>query len=142
MRSLKDGTLVVDGRPPFLLYANPLYRGAAAPADFALHDPLAYAGTLVLHGFAMLDRDLPFTYVTDVSPWYRAPVAIANLLLLALAAAGLAASLGRLAARERRAGVRAEHGEGRTPEETLARRRALDERGFVAVSVALVGAAY
>jgi hypothetical protein len=119
MRALKYGTLVVAGRPPFLLYSNPLYRGASGPAEFALHDPLAYAGTLFLHGFAMVDRDLPFTYVTNLEPWYRVPLALANLLLLALAIAGLAASVLR-----------------------IARRRELDDRGFVALSIALVGAAY
>ena len=118
MRALKYGTLVMDGRMPFLLWTNPLYRGAATPAEFAARDPLAYVGTLFLHGFAMVDRDLPFTYVTDLDPWYARPIAVANLLLLGLAVAALAAVAAR-----------------------LVRRRALDEPGFAAAAVVLVGGA-
>jgi hypothetical protein len=67
----------------------------------------------------MLDHDLPFTYVTDLSPWYRWPLFLVNFLLLALAAAGLALGIAR-----------------------WARRRRLDEAGFVVASTAAVGAAY
>ena len=129
MRVLKYGTLVVDGRPPFLLTANPLDRGAATPGEFAAHHPLAYAGTLFLHGFALLDRDLPFTYVTDVDPWYRVPITFANLLLVGLALTGLGAAAMRLARRP-----------ARTRESPAI--GALDERAFVSVSTALVAAAY
>lgn len=142
MRAIKYGTLVMDTRPPFLLYVNPLYGGAATPAEFALRDPLGYAGTLLLHAFAMLDRDLPFTYVTDLRPWYGTPVAAANFVVLLLALAGLATAAARIAARRRHAGVRAEHREGRTPQRSIARRRSLDERSFVAVATALAGGAY
>jgi hypothetical protein len=119
MRVLKYGTLVVDGRPPFLLSTNPLDRGASTPGEFAAQHPFAYAGTLFLHGFALLDRDLPFTYVTRVDAWYRVPVAFANLLLIGLALAGLVA-----------AGAR------------LARRKTLDEPAFAVLSIVLVGGAY
>jgi hypothetical protein len=119
MRVLKFGTLVVDGKTPFLLWTNPLYRGAAAPAEFALRNPLAYAGTLFLHGFAMVDRDLPFTDVNDLAAWYARPIAIANLLLLGFAAVAVAVAAAR-----------------------LVRRRALDEPAFAAVAIALVGGAY
>jgi 4-amino-4-deoxy-L-arabinose transferase-like glycosyltransferase len=119
MRALKYGTLVADGHTPFLLWSNPLYRGAATPAEFAAHDPLAYAGTLFLHGFAMVDRDLPFTYVTDLRPWYARPLAIANLLLLGFAVAALAAAATR-----------------------VVRRRTLDEAAFAVLALVLVGGAY
>jgi hypothetical protein len=119
MRALKYATLVVDGRPPSLVYRNPLYRGASTPAEFAARDPLAYLGTLLLHAFGILDRDLPFTYVTDLHPWYQRPIAFANLFLVALAAAGVV--LGT-------AGI--------------VRRRVLDERAFVVVATTLVGGAY
>ncbi len=118
MGALKYATLVMGGRSPFLVYGNPLYRGDPTPGAFLSHHPFSYAGTLLLHGFALLDRDLPFTYVTDLAPWYRWPVSAVNLLLLYLAAAGAAVVLGKM----------------------LVRRR-LDEPAFVALSTVLVGAA-
>jgi hypothetical protein len=119
MGALKYGTLIMEGRSPFLVYTNPLYRGDPSPAAFLRHHPFGYAATLLLHGFGMLDHDLPFTYVTDLSPWYRWPLFLVNFLLLALAAAGLALGIAR-----------------------WARRRRLDEAGFVVASTAAVGAAY
>ncbi len=121
MRVLKYGTLVADGRTPFLVWANPLYRGAATPGAFAGRDPLAYAGTLLLHGFAMVDRDLPFTYVTDLHAWYARPLAVANLLLLAFALVLLVAAGTRVVRRGR---------------------RTFDEPAFAAVALLLVGGAY
>ncbi len=118
MRALKYATLVVPGRSPQLVYANPLYRGDPTPGAFLLHHPFRYVGTLLLHGFGLLDRDLPFTYVTDLDPWYRLPLALANFAVLYFAAAGLALGL-----------ARAWH------------RRKLDESAFVVVSAALVAAA-
>ena len=119
MAAIKYATLVAGERSPFLVYGNPLFRGDLSPGAFLRHHPLGYAGTLLLHGFALLDRDLPFTYVTDLSPWYRWPVASVNFLLLYLAAAGTAAVLWRGFAKQR-----------------------LDERTFVALSAVLVGGAY
>ena len=119
MAALKYGTLVMPGRSPFLVYANPLYRGDPDPGAFLRHHPFGYAATLLLHGFGMLDHDLPFTYVTDLAPWYRWPLALVNFLLLYLALAGLALGIAR-----------------------LARRRRMDEAGFVVASTAAVAGAY
>jgi hypothetical protein len=119
MAALKYGTLVMPERSPFLVYANPLYRGDPSPAAFLRNHPFGYLATLLLHGFGMLDHDLPFTYTTDLAPWYRWPLALVNFLLLYLALAGLAFAIAR-----------------------AARRRSLDEAGFVAASVAVVGCAY
>lgn len=119
MGSLKYGTVVIPGRSPFLTYLNPLYAGDPGPRTFLLHHPLRYLGTLALHLFALLDHDLPYTYITDLAPWYRWPLAAVNFLLLYVAAAGTVV----LAAR-------------------TVRRRELDERGFVLVSTLLVAAAY
>ena len=119
MAALKYGTLVMDGRPPGLVYANPFFDGAPTPGAFLGRHPLGYAATLLAHGFGLLDRDLPFTFVTDLAPWYRWPVGIANFLLLYLAAAGAVAVLGR----------------------SLARRR-LDPPAFVVLSTVVVSAAY
>ncbi|HTY43076.1 MAG TPA: hypothetical protein VMH79_14495 [Thermoanaerobaculia bacterium] len=119
MSALKYATLVIPGRSPFLVYGNPLYRGDASPAAFFRAHPVHYLGTLALHGFGLLDRDLPFTYVTDLEPWYRTPLALANFLVLYLAAAGAAIGLLR-----------------------LARRRRVDEAAFVVVSTAAVAGAY
>lgn len=129
MRVLKYGTLVADGRTPFLVWTNPLYRGAATPGEFAARDPLAYAGTLLMHGFAMVDRDLPFTYVTDLHPWYARPLAVANLLLLAFALVLLVA-----------AGTRVVRRVAKTPGSPPI--RTFDEPAFAALSLVLVGGAY
>jgi hypothetical protein len=119
MAALKYGTLVMPGRSPLLVYANPLYAGDPSPAAFFHRDPTGYVATLLLHGFGMLDRDLPFTLVTDFAPWYRWPLAVANLFVVYLALAGLALGTAR-----------------------LLRRRGVDEGGFVVASTAVVAAAY
>ncbi|HEY1435530.1 MAG TPA: hypothetical protein VGG65_09160, partial [Thermoanaerobaculia bacterium] len=119
MAALKYATLVMPDRSPFLVYTNPLYRGDPSPGTFLRNHPLGYLGTLLLHGFGMLDHDLPFTYVTDLAPWYRWPLALANFLLLFLAFAGLALGAAR-----------------------ILRRRGIDEAGFVVASTAAVAAAY
>ena len=119
MSALKYGTLVIPGHSPFLVYVNPLYRGDASPVDFLRRQPAGYAATLLLHAFGLLDRDMPFTYITDLDPWYRWPLALSNGLLLYLAAAGLALALAR-----------------------MLRRHELDEAAFVSVSTAIVAGAY
>lgn len=119
MAALKYGTLVVPGRPPSLVYLNPLYHGEPSPTAFLKSHPAGYAATLLLHGFGMLDHDLPFTYVTDLAPWYRWPLALVNFLLLYLALAGLVLGIARIVLRRR-----------------------LDEAGFVVASIGLVAAAY
>ena len=46
-----------------------------------------------MHGFALFDQDLPFTYVTNTRPWHRWPLSLANYAFLYLAALGVAAGL-------------------------------------------------
>jgi hypothetical protein len=119
MGALKYATMVVPGKSPFLVYGNPLYRGDASPAAFLLRHPAHYGATLFLHGFGLLDRDLPFTYVTNLEPWYRVPLEIANLAVLYLAIAGAVLAL-----------------------IMIARRRRVDDAGFVAVSTLIVAGGY
>jgi hypothetical protein len=119
MAALKYATLVVPGRSPFLVYTNPFYRGDPDPMTFLRHHPVDYLATLALHAFGMLDYDLPFTYVTDLAPWYRWPMAVVNFLLLYLAFVGAVAGITR-----------------------LLRRRTMDEAVFVALSTLVVAGAY
>jgi Alg9-like mannosyltransferase family len=96
---LKYGTLVIPGQEPQLVYGNPLRpEGVTNPREFLRTRPLGYLATLGLHGFALVDQDLPFTYVTNPRPWYRWPLSLANYAFLFLALAGL----GLILARERR----------------------------------------
>ena len=96
MGALKYATLVQPDRSPFLVYVNPLYRGDATPALFLRHHPLDYLATLALHGFGMIDPDLPFTYVTDLAPWYRWPLAVFSYLLVYGALAAALVGVGRI----------------------------------------------
>src|SRR5262249_18525387 len=94
MRSLKYATLVSPAESPFLVYANPLWDpGWSTPAVFARRSPAAYAATLGLHAFALVDQDALFTYLTNRRPWYRWPVGIANLAWLFLALLGAACAV-------------------------------------------------
>lgn len=88
MAALKYATLVQPDQSPFLVYTNPLYRGDPTPALFLRHHPLHYLATLALHGFGMIDPDLPFTYVTDLAPWYRWPLSVYCYLLVYAALVG------------------------------------------------------
>jgi hypothetical protein len=119
MGALKYGTLLIEGRSPLLTYSNPFYRNDPGPRTFLRRHPVSYLTTLALHAFAMVDTDLPFTYVTDLSPGYRWPLSVVNYSLLYLALAGglVAASRG-------------------------IRRRPMDEIGFALLSTLFVGAAY
>ena len=91
---LKYGTLVVPGQDPRLVYKNPLCpEGVSTPREFLRQRPAGYLATLALHGFAMVDQDLPFTYVTDPKPPYRWPLSLANYAFLFLSAVGLAVLL-------------------------------------------------
>ena len=97
MSILKYGTLVLPGREPQLYYRNPFYpAGAASPAQFFGQRPAGYLATLAAHGFALLDQDLPFTYITDVKPWYRWPLSLCNYAFLFLALLGVGVGLRRL----------------------------------------------
>ena len=89
MANLKYATSVVPGKPPQIVYANPLYRGDASPPAFLSRSPVGYVATLALHLFAMLDHDFLFTLVTDLHPPYRWPLATANFAFLALGAWGI-----------------------------------------------------
>ena len=119
MGALKYGTVVISGHSPFLVYVNPLYRGDPSPWSFFLHHPLDYAATLALHGFAMVDYDHPFTFITRFQVWYRWPLALINFSLLLLALAGCVVAAAR-----------------------LVRSRRIDEIAFALWSTILVGGAY
>ncbi len=87
---LKYGTLVVPGQEATLVYANPLRpEGVETPREFLRTRPLGYLRTLAAHGFAMIDQDLPFTYIRDPRPSYRWPLSLANYAFFYLAALGL-----------------------------------------------------
>lgn len=92
---LKYGTLIEPGRPPELIYGNPLWRGEDSPAEFFRRRPVSYLATLGLHFFAMLDHDLPFVYATDARPWYRWPLSSLNYVFLFMSLAGMIAVVGR-----------------------------------------------
>lgn len=119
MATLKYGTVVIPGLSPFLTYVNPLYAGDPGPRAFLSHHPLRYLATLAIHAFGLLDQDLPFTYITDFTPWYRWPLQTLSWLLVAVAAIG-----------------------GIVEGARLVRRRSLDESGLVLVAAVLVGGAY
>jgi hypothetical protein len=121
MGALKYGTVVIPGRSPFLVYANPFYRGDPTPAAFLRNHPLGYLATLGLHVFAMLDFDYPYTFITNLDLWYRWPLALVNFGLIALALGGAALAIARLS----RGG-----------------RRPIDEAAFAQWSTILVGGAY
>lgn len=118
MGALKYATLVQPDQSPFLVYTNPLYHGDASPAAFLQHHPLRYLATLALHGFGMIDPDLPFTYVTNLAPWYRWPLSVFSYLLVYAAFAGALVGIAR-----------------------ILRRRELDAGTFVALSSVLVAGA-
>lgn len=119
MSALKYATDVRPGKPPGIDYINPLYHGERTPMDFLRKRPLAYVATLGLHGFAMMDHDFLFTYITEARPWYRWPAAILNYVLLYGAGLG-----GILAARRwRKVGK-------------------IDEVSFLFLSTAVTAAAY
>lgn len=87
---LKYGTLVVPGQAPTLVYANPLRpEGVDSPREFLRQRPLGYLRSLGAHGFAMIDQDLPFTYIQDPRPPYRWPLSLANYAFFYLAGLGL-----------------------------------------------------
>jgi hypothetical protein len=96
MSILKYATVVRPGVDPRIIYGNPLApKGVARPGEFFESRPAGYLKTLAMHGFALFDQDLPFTYVTNTRPWYRWPLSLANYAFLYLAALGLAVGLGR-----------------------------------------------
>lgn len=97
MALLKYGTLILPGQEPQLVYRNPFYPpGFSSPGQFLRERPAGYLATLGAHGFALVDQDLPFTYVTDVKPWYRWPLSVGNYTYLFLALLGMGTGLRRL----------------------------------------------
>ena len=94
MSILRYATLVRPGVDPRIIYGNPLApEGVASPREFFERRPVGYLKTLAMHGFALFDQDLPFTYVTNTRPWYRWPLSLANYAFLYLAGLGVAAGL-------------------------------------------------
>jgi hypothetical protein len=81
MRTAKYGTISITGIPARLYYANP-FGPVENPTlvQFVLTEPVNFAATSALHAFALIDQDFPFTYITDLSPWYRWPLAVPNYL--------------------------------------------------------------
>ena len=103
---LKYATLVVPGREPELVYPNPMRpEGVWTPRQFLRERPLGYLKTLGAHGFALIDHDFPFAYVTGPPPPWRWPLALANYAFLFLSALGLAALLRDRATRASPAGL-------------------------------------
>ena len=96
MSILKYATVVRPGVDPRIVYGNPFRpEGVASPGEFFERRPVGYLKTLAMHGFALFDQALPFTYVTNTRPWYRWPLSLANYAFLYLAVLGVAAGLAR-----------------------------------------------
>jgi hypothetical protein len=90
----KYGTLNIAGVPSRLHYFNPFKPDAElSVGEFMRQEPLNFAATLALHGFALFDHDFPFVYISDVNPWYRWPLSIPNYLFLLGGFAGLLVGL-------------------------------------------------
>jgi hypothetical protein len=97
-RFLKYGTVVIGDEDPQLCYDNPFIRpNISKPADFLRKQPVGYALTLLLHGFALLDQDFPFPYIRDLHPWYRWPSSILNYVFSAGVTYGIILALRRFA---------------------------------------------
>lgn len=91
----KYGTLSITGIPSRMRYDNPFKPDQPLTFwQFVAQDPLDAVATMAIHAFALFDQDLPFVYVTDVSPWYRWPLSIPNYVFLLGAAVGLVLGLG------------------------------------------------
>src|SRR5262249_49941633 len=79
MSILKHGTAALPDRPSSLVYANPFCPpGVSSPLEFLEQRPMGYLATLALHGFALFDQDLPFTYIVNTKPAYRWPLSLLN----------------------------------------------------------------
>lgn len=106
MRTTKYATLSITGVPPRLYYENPFGPTEnTTPLAYLREEPVKFVITLALHVFALFDQDFPFTYITDLTPWYRWPLSIPNYLYVPLGFAGLLVGLrwpGGQTAEERR----------------------------------------
>lgn len=99
-RHAKYVSLGISGLPTRAIYDNPFFPSAAealTPTQALRDYPGAYAATLAIHAFALIDQDYPFTYVRDLDPWYRWPLSALNYLFVAGGIIGLAAGLRRRA---------------------------------------------
>jgi hypothetical protein len=96
LRTAKYGTITITGIPARLYYNNPFGPPEGVTmGGFIRQDPLGFAATLLVHGFGVFDYDFPFTYITDLNPWYRWYLAVPNFLFLLAGLCGLAIGLGR-----------------------------------------------
>lgn len=95
MEAAKYGTITITGIPARLYYANP-FRPTSDPkslGQFLAQEPLKLVGTLAVHAFAVFDQDFPFTYITDLNPWYRWWLAVPNYLYVLGGVVGLLVGL-------------------------------------------------
>jgi hypothetical protein len=106
LRHLKYATFVGTPKVQQVRYASPFARGTEIrPTDtfqWYLRNPWQGGLNVAGHVFATLDQDPLFTYVTDMEPWYRIPVAILNALVVVFGFGWLARTLWR----QRREAVR------------------------------------
>jgi hypothetical protein len=83
MRTAKYATITMTGVPARLYYNNPFAPTASETyGDFLRQEPLKFVATLAVHAYGLFDQDFPFTYITDLTPWYRWPLALVNYLFL------------------------------------------------------------
>lgn len=100
--NLKYGTVVSKEEIERLFYHNPFLAEPAKPdvagtvVDSVRSDPVGYIATLATHGFAFVDQDFPFTYIADLTPWYRWPLSLLNYSFLYLAILGTAVMVRQL----------------------------------------------
>jgi hypothetical protein len=73
---------------PRAIYQNPSQPSQPAWLTFVREQPAWALSVVALHLFALADQDFLFTYVRDISPWYRWPLSTVNYVLLVLAAVG------------------------------------------------------
>lgn len=90
MRLSKYATVSIAGIPARMFYANPFGPAEDTPPfQFMRDEPLKFAATLAIRTFALFDQDFPFTYINDLTPWYRWHLAVPNYLFLLAGFVGL-----------------------------------------------------
>jgi hypothetical protein len=95
MQTAKYGTVSITGVPARLYYTNP-FKPTGQPeslGQFLTQEPLRFIATLAVHGLAVFDQDFPFTYITDLTPWYRWWLAVPNYLFILGGGVGLLVGL-------------------------------------------------